>query len=269
MIEGLFPTNLLVWLGAGFVVGVLFTTLIIRRIVINRATKALREAKEQFVALSSHYLLTPISIIQGAIARLQDSDSKLTTEDRRSLYENIQKGQQRLWILAEQFILANQINEGMLTLKTEAVSVLDIVTEAVSALDVFAREKHLALELRNSTNALQEVRVDRRRVKQALIAVIDNAVKFSPEETTIHVTITTGDGMFEVAIADNGGGMSGSAISQVTQAFGRGTSSYTFDHEGIGLGLYIANAIVREHGGELRINTTKAGTTVALRFPIT
>jgi K+-sensing histidine kinase KdpD len=228
----------------------------------------LGKTKDQFVSLASHYLLTPISIIQGALSQLQENDSVLKVEERHKLYDSIDKGQQRLWILAEQMLLVNQVESNTLQLKLEAGSLIDIAQGAMTAVDIFAREKNIHLELKNETSTLSALRVDARRSKQAIMAIIDNAIKFSPEGSTVTVDVVQEAHSIAVDIIDMGPGMTEQAINTATQQFSRGTSSLTFDHEGIGLGLYTANAIIREHGCELRFDTSsKKGTTVTLRFP--
>ncbi|HSI21328.1 MAG TPA: HAMP domain-containing sensor histidine kinase [Verrucomicrobiae bacterium] len=253
---------------AAFVAGILVSYLIIRRPLKHRYQLELRQSKDQFISLASHYLLTPISIIQGALAPLQENDSALTVEERQKHYLNIQKGERRLWILAEQLLLVSQIEEGMLKIKLEASNIADAAESAIAAVDVFAREKKLQLVFENATQALQQGRFDVRRVKQAIVAVLDNAVKFSPENGIIRVVLRQDDSVFVIQVIDQGAGMSTEALRTATQTFARGTSSYTYDHEGIGLGLYTANAIVREHGGELLFDSKpKQGTTVTLKFP--
>ncbi len=255
-------------LGAGLALGLLFAYLVIRPIIVHRARRQMQKTKDEFIGLSSHYLLTPISIIQGALAKLQEQESTLKVEDRQKLYGNIEKGQQRLWILAEQFVLVSQIEQGALKLKLEAGSVSDAVQGALATMDIFAREKGVHLEFKDSTKTLQQARFDHRRFKQALLAIVDNAIKFSPQGATVKVTVIQEPHSFAIEVNDVGPGMSSDAVRTATQAFARGTSSYTFDHEGIGLGLYTANSIIREHGGELRFDTqNKGGTTITLRFP--
>jgi two-component system sensor histidine kinase CiaH len=253
---------------SAFLLGVLIALLFIRTAMAKHSNVKISKTKDEFVGLASHYLLTPISIIQGAIAQLQEQENTMSGEDRHKLYDNITKGQQRLWILAEQFVLVSQIEDGMLKLKMETANVRDMVQSALSSVDVFAREKNIKLELIDQTQAIQETRFDTRRMKQAVMAVLDNAIKFSPEGATVTATVTQEPHSFAIDIADMGSGMTDRAIETATQRFARGTSSYTFDHEGIGLGLYTANAIIKEHGGEIRFDTSKKnGTLVTLRFP--
>jgi two-component system cell cycle sensor histidine kinase PleC len=255
-------------LGGG--IGILFSFTVVRGVMLRDARKRLRKQKDQFVAIASHYLFTPISIIQGALASLQETDGGQTVEERQRLYGTIQKGQQRLWILAEQFVLVNQIEEGMLRLQMETGRPADAIQGAVTAVDVFSREKKVEITFDDQTKALQEAHIDRRRLQQAVIAVLDNAIKFTPEGGQIAVRLMPEAHSFAVEVEDTGPGMTKEAIAMATQAFARGTSSYTYDHEGIGLGLYTASAIMREHGGELLFDSNRRrGTLVTLRFPNT
>lgn len=265
--EGL--SQYLIYFGAGLVIGVLAAVVIIGRIMSAKARRSMSQTKDEFIALASHYLLTPISIIQGAITQLQERDSSLSAEERQKLYGLVLKGQQRLWILAEQFVLVSQISTGTMRLKLEAGNVADMVQSAIAAVDVFAREKNIRLEMIDDTAALREDRFDARRMKQTVLALLDNAVKFSPESSVIQVHVANREHSFAIEVIDQGPGMTGAAVDTVAQRFARGTSSYTFDHEGMGLGLFIANAIIREHGGELQFDTgRKRGTMITLQLPL-
>jgi signal transduction histidine kinase len=253
-----------------FIVGLVIGYVSAVRVYKRRSQERLKKSKDQFVSLASHYLLTPISIIQGALSRLQEADSALSVEDRLKLYETINKGQQRLWILAEELILANQIEGNMLVLKRETNNIADVVEDSVAAVDIFAREKQIRLVIDNQTIAIQQARFDYRRVKQAVIAILDNAIKFSPEGSAVRSTIRLDGQYVFITIEDQGMGMSRAIIDSLATSFTRGTSSYTYDHEGIGLGVYIANAIAREHDGVLQYTSQPTkGTVAVFQFPIT
>ena len=93
-----------VLVAVGFLLAVFLYILIGRPIQKRKTARELKDKKEQFIGLASHYLLTPITIIQTAVSRLQEADTTLDTTQRMSLYEAIGLGQQRLWIIAEQLV---------------------------------------------------------------------------------------------------------------------------------------------------------------------
>jgi len=267
------PNDVILGELAGFAIGIIFCTLLywslIRPAQVLRDTLKLRKAKEQLVALTSHYLLSPITIIQTAIITLKEEGAGVDTKKREDLYENIFRGQQRLWILAEQFVMMEQIESGVFNMTTTVGNISTVLGQAITAVDPFSRQKKLTLSLADDElHELRECRIDSRRMKLAIIALLDNAIKFSPEGGRIQIGVRVEEGMFTVTIADQGPGMSTEIRDHLGEGFYRGSSLYTFDYEGIGLGIYTAQSIVRLHGGDITFTATPGkGAVATIQFP--
>jgi signal transduction histidine kinase len=134
--------------------------------------------------------------------------------------------------------------------------------------DPFARAKKITIHFEMETKDLQEAKFDARRMKQVFIAVLDNAVKFSIEGAEVRVRLTYQSGIFSVVVEDDGVGMPDAMLSHITEKFFRGNDMYTFDYEGMGLGLHIAQAIVALHQGNISFTSKpKKGTIVSIQFP--
>ena len=254
----------------GFLLSSLGYFVVLRPRILANFQKRLRDSKDQFVGLASHYLLTPITIIQTATTRLQEADTSLSFDERRRLYDAILMGQQRLWIIAEQLVLINEIDNNNLALRIQVHDLPDLIVSAIAAVDVFARTKKVTIEFEDRAKEIKQVRIDMRRMKQALIALLDNAIKFSMENTTIKVVLGFEDNIFSVEITDHGIGMQQEVIDHLSEKFYRGSSIYSFDYEGLGLGLHIAYAILRMHQGNITFQSQpKQGTVVIAEFPNT
>lgn len=258
--------------GLAALFGLLLGFLIYRVALSSRLTRHLaqsyRRQQDEFVALASHYLLNPITVIQTALARLQEG--RVTDQERSGLYDAILRGEQRLWITAEQMLLVSQIDGNQISLKIGVGDLNDTLTGAITAVDAFARQRQVRVEFQDVTKSDQAVQVkfDQRRLKQAFIAVLDNAVKFSPEGATVKVLMSIQAGVCQVLVEDDGPGMPDEVVRRATQRFFRGTSPYNFDYEGMGLGLFIAKTIVGLHGGVITITSKpKRGTKVLIEFP--
>lgn len=270
MIEGTWYTNPLLTAVAGALVGAFLTIVILRGQISRLLNARLKESKDKFIGLASHYLLTPITIIQTALTRLQESDATLTLEQRHKMYDAIGMGQQRLWIIAEQLVLINEIDQNNLKPRMDVADFAEIVGSAVSAMDIFARNKQVALMFENTIHEPVEGRMDARRIKQAVIAILDNAIKFSMESTQIRVQISIEEDQFVLRVKDQGIGMPEEVLQHTGERFYRGSSIYEFDYEGLGLGLHIAQAIMRLHQGSIQFaSEPKLGTIATLQFPRT
>ncbi len=259
---------------AGAAVGAAVFSLIVlivtNRILTARSSKHLKALKDQFIALCSHYLLSPITIIQTSVILLQEEGVGTTVEQRQKLYANIYRGQQRLWLLAEQFLMVEQLEGNDLNLAISVGNISDVVTQSVVAIDSFAREKNIIIRIfDDELHQVREARFDVRRMKLALAALLDNAVKFSPEHSEVVVRVTVEEQEFSIAISDQGVGMSHEILSHLGEGFYRGNSVYNFDFEGMGLGTYIAGQIIRLHGGLIEYaSELKKGSTVTIHLPI-
>jgi signal transduction histidine kinase len=266
-IEGLLPIAIAG--GVGLFLGAAVVGTIVRRRVMISGSKVIASSKNQFVGLASHYLLTPITIIQTAIARLEEGDSTMKAEERQKLYRAIGLGQQRLWIIAEQLILANEIDQNHLELKPSVVDVHELMISGMKAVDGFARAKNIEIRFQSTIAATAvQTRLDNRRMRQAIIALVDNAVKFSQEGGVVSVVISYENQEYTVSVKDQGIGMDTEILRHLGEEFYRANDIYNFNYEGIGLGLHSATAIIRMHGGMIAFESDKGrGTEVCFTIP--
>ncbi len=260
------------WLIGGASVGMLVAIFAyyggLRRSLMQDMQRRLVARQDQFISIASHYLMSPISIIQATVADLQDRETELATAERMKRYETIQRAQQRLLILADQLLIVGQIDQNMLHIKVEVGDLAAVVGDAMAAVDTFARQKEVQMRLYDYTRDVSQARFDARRMKQALVAVLDNAIKFSVDKGEVIVQVTYQAGVFTIFIQDEGIGMPKQIMEHLSEKFYRGTQLYNFDYEGAGLGLHIAYAIVSHHGGSLTFQSKpKKGTVAIIQLP--
>ncbi len=259
--------------GGGILVALLLGFLI-GRLAKSRRSDGMGDAgtkvrQDQFIMLASHYLLTPLSIIQTALASLQEADMSLNVDQRHRLYDAIQAGQKRLWIVAEEMVLVNEIEHSTLEPQFAPSDVSDVISAAIADVDVFARVKNLAILFHDMSGQFHEARLDARRMRQAVIAILDNAIKFSEIGDKVEIQLICEEGFYNLIVKDTGVGMDEQARARLGERFFRGSSLYNFNYEGMGLGLHIAYAIFKAHGGSMSImSEVNVGTTVTARFPM-
>jgi signal transduction histidine kinase len=240
-------------------------------LLVRHYRKRLHEDQNRFVSLASHYLLTPISIIQAAGSRLQEAEA-LQPGQRERLYDAIVLGERRLWLTVQQLITVNALTIGTLRLNTtKPADVAELVTGAIAQIFPFAQERGVVFKFENLCSTNAQASLDAKYVTMALSAILDNSVKFSPEKAIVTVKLEGGDRGQEylITIQDSGSGMSNEAVARVGERFYRGTGLYTFDHEGFGLGLYTAQCLIGLHEGSMQVSSKlNKGTVVQVRFPI-
>lgn len=236
----------------------------------KRATALLGTKQEAFIAIASHYLLTPISIIQSAVMRLSEKPS-LELSERVELYNTIITGEKRLYIIAEQMLLATKLVNGQLNISAAVGQIHTPVVEAIAEIETIANQKKVGIKTDIQQNPPIECQFDAKQIKTAVVALLDNAVKFSHEKGLITVTVQHKGNNAFISVSDNGIGFTPEQQAHATDKFYRGTPPYVFDYEGMGLGLHVAYVIMQAHGGDLLVESAgkEKGSTVSLVLPLT
>jgi two-component system cell cycle sensor histidine kinase PleC len=225
--------------------------------------------KSEFLANMSHELRTPLNAIIGFADLLTHFSKEGHAHEKGEEYAgHIANAGRHLLNIISDILDISKIESGTFELNRETHSVRELVDQSLLLVRDRARDRKQALEFRAAPD-LPSLMVDGARLKQVFINLLSNANKFTPEGGRIFVVAQcTGNGGATIAIADTGIGMSEEQIEIALTPFGQVQSAYSRAHEGTGLGLPIAAALVRQHGGEFHISTKPgAGTTIIITLP--
>ena len=226
-------------------------------------------AKSEFLANMSHELRTPLNAIIGFSDLLGDLSAGNPVAKKTCEFAGLvnRAGKHLLGIITD-ILDISKIESGTFELDLERHSLRDLIAAGAALVEPRMTEKKQTLILKLPA-ALPTIKVDGRRLKQVLINLLSNAHKFTPEGGRIIVTATPGaDGTVSVCVQDTGIGMTEEQIAVALKPFGQVSSSRARSHEGIGLGLPIAKALIEQHGGSLSITSEEnAGTAVKFTLP--
>ena len=231
--------------------------------------KMLERAKDQFLAIASHEMRTPLAIIRGS-AELLLGDTRVHADaELKEMAESIEKSAIRLLGIVNDFLDVQNIDQGNISLKTKPVAVITILEETCGDLSRMAHEKDLFLKIIPPVSAIAMIRVDPYRLQQILINIISNAIH-NTHQGGITVSVLEEEGSVRILIADSGIGIS---PQDQTRLFKKFETSNMFLHSreyGSGLGLYISNMLTQLMGGELKLEKSEigVGSTFSIRFPI-
>lgn len=261
---GLFITILI-----SFIVGFLIGFLVLRSWAKKRSKKILDLEKESFIAIASHYLLTPLSIIEGAVATVQEHETTFTLEQRQNMHQKIKEGADRLLRIAEQMLLVVRLEQGELHLTKSIVALSDVIQLIIRRNDIAAKRKQVMIKLISDPDNKYEGAYDLKTITQAIEAVVDNAIKFSEENSQVVILLAEQNQQYIIEVRDQGIGLTAEQLQLAKDKFYRGTPPYQFDYEGIGLGLHVSDVIMRAHGGQILIfsDGKNRGTIVQLILP--
>ena len=221
--------------------------------------RALDELKGEFVATVSHELRTPLAAIYGAAQTLRRADIILTDENRDRLLEVIAAESERLTRIAEEILLANNIDSGRLAIDSDLVDVERLVVEVVDAIRrLFAQRDDIDIGL-VMPEAVAQIHGDADRLRQVLINLLDNAVKYSPDGGHIEVRVEQNGSLVRVAVRDEGLGIPHGEQQRIFGKFYRLDPQLTRGVGGTGLGLYICRELVRRMDGRLTVTSIEGG----------
>lgn len=226
-------------------------------------------AKTEFLANMSHELRTPLNAIIGFSEMMQSGIYGPLGDERYDEYiSSINESGMHLLSLIDDILDLSKIEVGRIELSESKID----LTETVESCLMLVREQSQAakIDLRSSIRGdIPPVRADGRKLKQILLNLLQNAVKFTPEGGTIRIDADlTSDQSLRISVADTGIGMKAEDIPRALERFGQIDSSLSRRFDGAGLGLPLSKALVELHGGTLNIESAPGqGTIVVVALP--
>jgi heavy metal sensor kinase len=223
------------------------------------------EQLRRFTSDASHELRTPLTAMRsvGEVGLQKDG----SREEYRDIIGSMLEEGNRLTRLVDSLLTISRADAGAIQFHPSVFSVLELAREAAALLEVLMEEKSLKLTLSGDETAA--VKGDRLFLRQSLVNIIHNAVKYSPARGTISVNVRLdGAGRVMIEIADDGPGIPPEHLTSVFDRFYRVDKSRTRNEGGAGLGLSIANWAVQAHGGEIGLDSAPgAGCTFRIFLP--
>ena len=225
--------------------------------------RRLTELRADFVSLVSHELRSPMAAVIGAARTLQQRWQDLDAAQRESFLALIGDETTRLAALVGDVLDTSRIDAGTFSYRFADVDLAALVHEAVRTAGVGQEEVPVVADVRAATPT---IRADRERLRQVLVNLIDNAVKYSPPGAPVEVRLAPVDGSVQISVSDRGPGIHRDDQRLVFEKFGR--VSHGVSKPGTGLGLFIARSIVEAHGGTLSVSSAPGrGATFTLLLP--
>ena len=230
--------------------------------------EAANRSKSEFLANMSHELRTPLNAIIGFSEVIeQQLFGKVEIPKYLDYAHDIHSSGQYLLDVINDILDMSKIEAGRITLEVEKCSVPAVIEEALRIVSGRAQDGGVTLrkDLPDSLHAMADVR----SLKQVLINVIANGVKFTPDSGSLTISARRVKKMAEIVIADTGIGIAPDQISKLGRPFEQVENQLTKTRSGSGLGLAISNSLIRLNDGSLHIASEEGkGTTVTITLPI-
>jgi len=210
--------------------------------------QAVEQMKQQFIGSVSHELRTPLTSIRGVLEMLSDGDAGELPEVAHDLIATAQRGSERLSRLVNDIIDVEKLASGDFSLVPRPTDIPALVGDAIASLEGLAAAAGVHLR---SGDLAGRALCDGDRVEQALVNLIGNAVKFSPENGVVLVSAVADDTQVVVSVRDYGRGIPEDQLATVFERFHQVNATDATEKGGTGLGLTITRSIVERHGGRI------------------
>lgn len=220
----------------------------------------------EFTLHASHELKTPLTVMRAQLETSISRDSSLTDSHRAAL-ENLHEEVVRLGKIVDGLTLLTKADAGMVALERKPVRFDEIVREAAEDAEVLAQPSGIKVRLTRCDPAT--VIGDRDRLRQVLLNLVDNAIKYNETGGWLEISLQQDGEFAELLVTNTGKGIAPELLGRVFERFARGDEAQGKAMEGCGLGLTIARWVTEAHSGLIRIASEVDQTTsVAVRLPV-
>jgi len=235
---------------------------LVERVAKLEAERWLRRMQDEFITTVSHELRTPIGFIKGYATTLLREDTKWDDASRREFLTIIDEEADRLHELIEDLLDSSRLKAGTMFMQLQPTR-LDVILREIVVRST-ARYSSLAVQLNGNNGVV--VMADPTRITQVFDNLLSNAVKYAPG-SPVKITVKNSGENCEIVVEDQGPGIPQHHLEHLFERFYRVPETSLGTH-GTGLGLYICQQIIKEHGGEISVNSEVAkGTAFTIKLP--
>ena len=222
-------------------------------LMISRLEDAINSSK-QFVADASHELRTPLAVLRGELENLAQ-DSQLKSQTRETLGSALEEVD-RLAKIVEGLLALSRLDTGEVKSEWVRFDLAELVATTADQMSLLAEDKHITVVCDCAERVMVEG--DQARLKQVVVNLLDNAIKYTPDRGRIRLKISRENGNAILDVVDDGIGIPAEALPHVFKRFFRvdGSRSRDYGAGGAGLGLSIVKSICDAHGARLEVSST-------------
>ncbi|WP_406660811.1 PAS domain S-box protein [Methanolobus sp. ZRKC3] len=234
----------------------------------NEELKSLDRMKDEFLSNVSHEFKTPLTSIQGYSQLISDGTLGDVNEQQRKAVETVIRNSERLRRLVDSLLYLSRAQAGKIRYSFDHLRIADVIDNSIQDIALQAESKNITIK-KDVPDELPVITADKDKLMDVFINLIDNAIKFTPENGTITVSSNVDGESLHLSVKDTGIGIPESKIPNLFQRFYQIDSSVKRKYGGTGLGLYICRKIVEDHGGNIWVESTEGeGSTFHIMLPL-
>lgn len=233
----------------------------------NTRLRELDKAKSEFLSIASHQLRTPISAIKGYLSMMIDGDFGKLPDNISDVVKNIFESAARLARLINIFLNVSRIESGRLKLEKRPMQIDELIDSVIVELINQAKQKGVTLEYKKNKKAPPLILADADKLREVVLNLIDNAIKYTPKGSIV-VTVKADDKLLNFKVTDTGIGIKKEEVGSLFRKFVRGSGVAQVHTSGSGLGLFIAQKIIKEHDGQVWAESEGSGKGSVFQFTL-
>jgi signal transduction histidine kinase len=240
----------------------------------NTMLRVLNEMKDKFLTLVSHELRTPLTLIYGYLSILQKQGASLS-DDQIDLVNIVLRATKQLIDIVNNIQLITQAGSGEIKLHIQAIDAKKLLIDVLAETKASSNQRKLTMRLAIE-DGVQDLNADSIRLRQAVLEILQNAVKYTPDGGEIILGAKKNQEEMTIWVKDNGIGIAPEEHGKIFEPFyeiadvkQHTTSDIKFGGGGIGIGLSLVKAVVAAHNGNIHVESEQGkGTTMTLHLPL-
>lgn len=234
----------------------------------NQRLSETNRLKDVFLSTATHELKTPLTSVIAYAELLGENAGKLTKGQQGEFLSRLRGEAQRLLSLIDDILDLSRIESGKMPLNRRRVSIEALVKDAVQTSKSLADRHGVRIEV-GDCESLPEMPLDEVKMRQVVVNMLVNAVKFSPQGAPVSVRVRRSEDDAVIEVADHGPGVTPEETAYIFELFGQGVSADGEARDGLGIGLHLVKRISELHGGHVGVNSRAGeGSTFWVRLPL-
>jgi len=236
----------------------------------NEKLRELAEMKEEFLALTTHDLRSPLTVISGVISFFTSGRLGELSPEQKNMVSMMERNTHNLIELVNDLLDASKLESGTMRLDPAALDLRDLIGELRAAVLLsLANEKEIEL-VETFPDDLPLVEADRPKLRRILLNLLSNALKFTGKGGRVEVRAEQFDGQIRVSVSDTGVGIAPEDVVRLFDKYEQTRNRATRGEKGTGLGLFITKQLVELHGSQIKVESEAGkGSTFSFTLPVT
>jgi PAS domain S-box-containing protein len=229
--------------------------------------RLINKMKSEFITIAAHQLRTPLTGIKWSLEMI--NTGTITEEEEKEFLDKAYQSNERMIKLVNSLLIVSHLDEGRFVYKFFEIQIENLIQEIIENFKIQIKNKAIKCIFDKPKIPLSKTKVDLEKIQMVLENLIDNAIKYTPQNGKIIISLKENNNKIEVSIKDSGMGISKENQERLFTKFFRSTEALKIETSGSGLGLFIAKNIIEAHGGQIWVKSKEGrGSTFYFTLPI-